>query len=43
MLFYIFSVSLSTILDMKDRKKFNGRKPAKRKRRTIIRPSEMVL
>ena len=30
MLFYIFSVSLSTILDMKDRKKFNGKKPAKR-------------
>lgn len=25
MLFYIFSVSLSTILDMKDRKKFNGK------------------
>ena len=43
MLFYIFSVSLSMILDTKDRKKFNGRKPAKRKRRTIIRPSEMVL
>lgn len=30
MLFYIFSVSLSTILDTKDRKKFNGKKPAKR-------------
>lgn len=43
MLFYIFSVSLSMILDMKDRKKFNGRKPAKRKRRTIIRSSEMIL
>ncbi len=38
---YIMSsnVGLSKILDTKVRKKFNGRKPAKRTHGTIIRPS----